>query len=373
MYPPGREPPSPPLEDQTVGDVARAMVSFYMERAGLYYGVEGRGEHPGFAEYWDRRGERAHCLSWFAVRLDRATHGVSPLRQDSRSGVFALRRDIDRLAPIEREVALIGLFGDKTELRSLVTEQDLVFAGRRLGAERLLTLLRSEPLVDDPDLSHYLDGIRDFVLRHSGELLRPADGAWLIEQGRKTRKAEWFLAAAEVQPGAASRIFLEAFKVCDFVWDERTRAATALWRLAGPGSGDDGNGDFLIDWFFEDDEPKMGRAPYRAGFVDFLTERFRDDDRRLLARIVRDARFEQLDWATLESLVKGLNRNLLHAVVSSGELNEMRHPLGKSHVHGMMERARKEYPRETEELLAALKAWRNRVRARMSDWEPAKV
>ncbi|MDA1314161.1 MAG: hypothetical protein O2968_12550 [Acidobacteria bacterium] len=366
MYLPGQERPSPPLQDQTVGGVARAMLAFYMKRAGYYYGVEGRGENPGFAEYWDRRGNRDHCLSWFAVQLDRSTHGVSPLRQQSRSGVFVVRREIDRLPPIEREVALLGLFGDKNELRELVTEQDLVFAGRRLGAERLLTLLRGEPLTDDTDLPHFSDGIRSFVLSNAPELLRSADGAWLLQRGRETRQTDWFLAAAEVQPEAASVVLREAFKTADFLWDERTRTATALWRLAS-----EGNEDYLIDWFFRDSEPKMGHAPYRAGFVDFLAERFTAADRSLLARLVRDTRFEQLDWGTLESLINGLNRNVLHPIVPSNQLNSTRHPLGKSHVHGMMERARQEYPGETSQLLKTLAGWRERIRARLSDWEPA--
>jgi len=365
-YLPGEERPSPPLKDHTVGDVARAMLAFYMGSAGYYYGVEGRGENPGFDGYWAGRGKRTHCLSWFAVRLDRSTHGVSPLRPRSAYRVYEVRREIDALPPIEREVALLGVFADKNELRSLVTEQDLVFAGRRLGAERLLTLLRGEPLTDDPDLPHFSERIQDFVLRNAAELLRPADGAWLLERGRETHQADWFLAAAEVQPESAAEVLREAFKTCNFLWDERTRAATALWRLAGQG-----NEDYLIDWFFRDNEPKMGREPYRAGFIDFLTERFSVADRSLLARIARDIRFEQLDWGTLESLIRGLNRNLLHAIAPSNELDSIRHPLGKSHVHGMMERARQEYPRETAELLATLASWRERIRARLGDWEPS--
>ncbi len=39
MWLPGEERPSPPLKDHTVGDVARAMLAFYMDRAGYYYGV----------------------------------------------------------------------------------------------------------------------------------------------------------------------------------------------------------------------------------------------------------------------------------------------------------------------------------------------
>ena len=114
----------------------------------------------------------------------------------------------------------------------------------------------------------------------------------------------------------------------------------------------------------------MGRTPYRAGFVDFLTERFNGADRSLLARIVRDARFEQVDWGTLEALVRGLNRNLLHPVVSSKELDGTRHPIGKMHFPGMMERAREEYPAETAQLLTTLASWRERVRKRLGDWEP---
>ena len=94
-------------------------------------------------------------------------------------------------------------------------------------------------------------------------------------------------------------------------------------------------------------------------------------DRRLLARFVQDIRFEQLDWQTLESLINGLNRNLLHSVVPADAVAGARHPLGKAHFHGMIERAHEEYPRETARLLRTLERWRELVRARVNDWEPA--
>ena len=300
MYLPAQ---NPPLKTQTVSDIARGMLAFYMERAGYYYGVEGKNEHPGFYEYWERRGERVFCLSWFAVKLDRATGGISPLAYGAELRAHQVRRQVDELPPVDREVVLLGLFAAKTDLRDVVSEQDLVFAGRRLGAERLLQLLRGESVIDDPDLPHYRDRIRDLVLQHSAELLRPADGPWLIEQGRTTRKADWFRAAADLRPESASVILREAFQACDFLGDGRTRAATALWRLAGQE-----NEDFLVEWFFGDEAPNVGRAPYRAGFMDFLTERFQVIDRCLLARFVRDTRFEQLDWQTLESLMNGYER-----------------------------------------------------------------
>ena len=353
-------------ENRTVGQVARGMVDFYMERAGFYYGVEGRNEHPGFDQYWEQRRDREHCLSWFAVQLDRATQGMSPLRRNAESKARRVRYEIDRLSPVEREIALLALFAGKTELRNVVSEQDLLFAGRRLGPERLLRVLRGESIVDDPDLPHYQERIRDFVLEHAVELLRPEDAPWLLTQGEATRSVAWFLAAAELQPRAASGTVRRAFEVCRFHGDERTRAATTLWRLAGPA-----NDDFVVEWFWSDTEPKLGRAPYRASFIDFLTRRFQPEDRSLLGRLVRDKRFEELDWQTLESLIHGLNRNLLHPIVPPREIETTRHPIGKSHFHGMIERAREQYPKETENLLTTMDVWRNRVRNRMADWGPA--
>ena len=132
MYLPAQ---NPPLKTQTVSDIARGMLAFYMERAGYYYGVEGKNEHPGFDEYWERHGERAFCLSWFAVKLDRATGGISPLAYGAELRAHEVRREVDELPPVDREVVLLGLFAAKRDLRDVVSEQDLVFAGRRLGAE----------------------------------------------------------------------------------------------------------------------------------------------------------------------------------------------------------------------------------------------
>ncbi len=356
------QPAMPPMEPRTVGQIARAMVRFYMERSGYFYGIDGNSSHPGFEQYWQARKDRAHGLGWFEVRLDRATQGRFPIRPDRLFQIYEIRQQVDKLPPLEREMTLLALFAGR-DVHEAVTEQDLVFAARRLGPDRLMRVLADDPLVNDPDLPFRIEGVQNFTLHHAGQLLRASGATTLLETGRRTRKSKWFIAAAELLPPDAGKILHEAFDRCNFLNEERMQTALALWRLSGPSES-----SFLIGWFYRDDEPKLGRAPYRAEFADFLLDRFEAGDRALLNRMIADERFADLDWSALRAIVEGLNRNLLRPVVEPGEIEKAWHPLGESHFHGMIEKAGAEYPKETAGLLAILAGWRSRVRQSVAEW-----
>jgi hypothetical protein len=51
-YPTNRTIDPATLRKQTVGDLATAVVKFYMETGGYYYGPKGARTEPGFKEYW---------------------------------------------------------------------------------------------------------------------------------------------------------------------------------------------------------------------------------------------------------------------------------------------------------------------------------
>jgi hypothetical protein len=354
--------PMPPMEPQTVGRIASQMVRFYMQRSGIFDPVEGRDGEGGFAAYWAARKNRRYCAGWFEVRLDRATRGQSPLPLDGLWRIHELHREIEFLPPIDRELTLLAVFHERG-LQEVIGEEALLYAGRRLGPDRLMRVLAGEPLSDDPDLAVHNDRIRKYVLSQASRLLRPADAAAVRELGRKECGAPWFIAAAELQPAAAREVLHEGLDRCKLDGEARTAVARALWRLAGALES-----QFLLDWFHTDRDPHMGRAPYRAGFVEFLLQRFEPPDRALLAAIVRDARFEQVDWPTLKSIVTGLNQNLLEPVVDPREVESTKHPIGESHFDGMLDRARQEYPKQTEALLKTLAGWRSRVRESMRRW-----
>jgi hypothetical protein len=324
--------------------------------------MAGNSSQPGFEQYWQTRKDRAQGLGWFEVRLDRATQGRFPIRADRLFQIYEIRQQVDNLHPLERELTLLALFAGRDTLGA-VPDNELLFAARRLGPARLMRVLADDPLVDDPDLPFRIESVQNFVLHHADQLLRASDATTLLETGRRTRKSKWFIAAAELRPPDAGKILHEAFERCRFLNEERMQTALALWRLSGAAES-----NFLIGWFYRDDEPKLGRAPYRAEFAAFLLGRFEAGDRALLSRFIVDERFDDLDWSTLRAIVEGLNRNLLHAVVEPSEIEKASHPLGEMHFHGMTEKAKAEYPKETAELLEILAGWRSRIRASVVEW-----
>jgi hypothetical protein len=309
------------LEAQTVGDVAGAMVGFYLWRVG----VDLHNRKPTLAEfksYWDARKDRSHCASWYAVKFARATQGTSPVAKDRAERIQALRKMIDTLAPRERAWVFLWLMEDDGS-RVLIPRDELVVLTKELGPDRLLGLLRREADTDDPDWAHpqkrgtwRLMVAFQFVLGNADKLLRPKDAQSLLDlewQERQSVKkgnvspiltAYWAIGAAQLAPDAAPRVLIEAFDRYEARYQKQDRAllALALWRTEGLKQH-----TFLMDWFFKEvpnpNEFGFGRVAFLASIPDVRTA----DNRKLIAAIVRDKRFESVDRQTLDRMVRIVN------------------------------------------------------------------
>src|SRR5262249_49561383 len=121
-----------------------------------------------------------YCASWFAVKLLRASQGTRPTPKDRLGEVRAVRKEIEKLPPVDRALTLLWL-REQTGGDALIGEKDLVQACKKLlGPDRLLDILRKRPLTDDPDLHPGRDEFRTarmirFVLKDADQLLRPKD------------------------------------------------------------------------------------------------------------------------------------------------------------------------------------------------------
>src|SRR5262249_42321404 len=146
------EPPAKEdLHEQTVGKVAASMIQYWTSAAGM--------DAKDFDKYWAVRKERRYCGSWFFTPLYRAsgaTSGVSPVRALL---VQAVRKSVDAAPPAERDVLLLWVSTRATNhldarLRSFfATDTELLDAAKRIGPNRLLKLIRGEPICDDPDVT----------------------------------------------------------------------------------------------------------------------------------------------------------------------------------------------------------------------------
>jgi hypothetical protein len=367
----GLPPPSdqaPDLKAQTVGQVVGTFLDLYLDA------VEGESASD-FDDYWGRRKARAHCASWFAVRLLRAQRDTCPLQGEDWPAVRAVRRQIDRLPPRDRALTLLWLRTDGRSEDALATEAEVVTACKALGRERLLKLLRRQTISDDPDVqpgksnrAHWRwSRMMAFVLDHAPELLRPGDADALLACAEADNPSRWFIAAARVQPKRARAIL-------DAGW----AAVRGRGNFGGHAGGElllarqrllpDEAPDLAVKWFYAE-EPARAWSPHaHAQLLRGLAERPEPRYRKLVAALVRDRRFEALDWQSLVELIALVNALEKRAVVSAEDVRAAWHPLGMGHFHWSRQEAARRYPRETADLLARLASWRTALRRHVEKW-----
>jgi hypothetical protein len=194
----------PPMERQTVRDVARRFLEVYLEAAGYNYGIAPADARPGLADYWARRKSRTSCASWFAVRVLRASRGSEPTSKENRGAVRAIHDEIDRLPDIDRAVTLLWLWGQFGG-ENLLGEKELFDICKKLGPDRLVALLRKKPINTDPDLwtttgyEHFRQSIGAVIIPRAKELLRKTDAEALVECG-------WYIEGVDLQPERAAAL-----------------------------------------------------------------------------------------------------------------------------------------------------------------------
>lgn len=363
----------PPAKKQTVRDIAKMMVSFYMEHSGFHYGIAHKTQ-LGFTEYWNARSNRNHCAAWFAVQLARASQGISQTQKDCVHRIRLLREQIDKLSPDESSWVFLWLNGEAGS-DALVTEKELIQVCRTLGPDKLLLMLQKKIPSDDPDLQSRTNNnwpyqrMQLFVLSHAEQLLRRGDGNTLLACERWERDFQkygitdptispwWAVAAARLEPANASQILHEAMKRFQDEFDSYKRAtlSVAMWELRGKAEM-----KFIVDWLFVE-QPQRGSFPNcRGQFIEAM--RGQINGREVIAEIIKDNRLNDLDWQSLERLVRAVNAWAKTPIVPEAEIRKVWHPLGQGHYHWEKDKATRDYPKETEELQVHLSDWRMKLR-----------
>ncbi|MSU77517.1 MAG: hypothetical protein EXS16_05395 [Gemmataceae bacterium] len=353
----------PELHPQAVGYVAEMGIQRYLDVV------------PGlqkFEEYWAVRKDREYCASWFLVRLQRVTMYGSETR-NRVARLKAIRMDIDRLPGDDRTGMLlwlgVGLDGNR------VSQKELIDLCKKLGDAKLLKLLAGEKVSDDPDL-HHGSGHR-FVLDHAREVMTKDAAAPLLKLADASAKKgntpyRLYLAAAELQPEKADEIrkiavanLKEAFKTHSRRedLDYRIGWAHSLWTVAGTAES-----KFLVEWFYTEKADAYNSYNYRRHFVANVASERPKENRAFLAQLVRDPRFDQLDWGNLMGFVRVLNGWTKQPIVTEPELRHLDHPVGQAYFRGKVDGDR--YPKETAHVLKTLATWRQKVRDSVPEWNP---
>ena len=357
----------PPIEQKTVGQIAQSMLRIYQVHRDPHdrWRTRSGGLEQQFAAYWSERADRKHCIGWWDVRVTRATGGSRSLRDPARQRVHFVFEQINGLPPVERELTMLAVLSPDYDRIIFDQTTELIDAARRLGPERLLALIRGDPVIDDPDLPLFRGRIERFVLEHP-VLFHPNQTEALLEHGRRSRLSQPFVVAAHLDRPNARTHLVEGFEVADRSdpFDRhRVRIAAALLELCGLTEE-----EALLEWFY-DQRLRPGAIPTpRALLIERLTERFSADDRRFLEKVVMDTRFDTIDWMTLARLLRALNNKCLEPVVDPDDLRRLRHPVGESRFHHFVESGSTEHQEETRMVKQTLAEWRQRVRESVDCW-----
>jgi hypothetical protein len=360
-----------PPQPQTVGMIATAMVTLYLQVAGYYYGIDNSGNEPGFADYWQKRKDRKACASWFAVQARMSASGSRPSSSIGFPSLSEVRNGIDKLPPDERAVTLLWVreayqYDGPGDPQLLVKDEELVGLLQKLGPDKLLLVLQRQIPTDDPDMkpdsrAPYYNFTMGFLLQHATALFRSQDAAALQQQGQREldhfSKGEpmnsplWWIASAQLMPDRAGAILHEGFNCFEKKQSDPDDAEVllnvSLWKMCG-----DREASFLCDWFYRS-EPQAMPQIYRGArldFIDGIVKTAQPPGRKLIAHLLEDPRSASLSSESLAHFSSAIDSWLPAPLVTDQELTELTGFHGKGHgdtpkmIPGLLERLQKSIP-----------------------------
>ncbi|BCM89284.1 hypothetical protein IAD21_01129 [Abditibacteriota bacterium] len=365
----------PPKREQTVGDIAKAMVTFYQSRAKFAPPPhQGLSQIPTFEskfeDYWRVLKGRSYCASWFGVKLARASRGISPTQPEYAPDIRRVRAELDAIPRNDRNWILLYLNGEAGS-DILATEAELIAVMREIGPVQLMRWLKGQPVSQIPDL-HMDDWKKKVVLQNARLLLQPSQADELIKQGnlkmgKEEDPAVWFTAAASLDVKNGRNILKSAWPKFQGQYDGNNQVILAV-ALAKKGNRADW--PFLSDWFFApkpknyDGTMEPGR---QASFVSnlitppalTLTEpRIHTKKpvspflRQLLAHLVNDPRFNKSEFWAVYEILDAINASQPKPLADGQKFYEA------ADIGGEQRPAAQ----------AALKAMKNKLRATSPQW-----
>jgi hypothetical protein len=256
--------------------------------------------------------------------MRRATRQITALRPEYEGDVRRVLREIDALPPVERAWTLLMVRADQGQIEPLVPDANLVAALKQVGPDRILTFLRREVPLDDPDVRAgpaYRGSMTGIVLDHAPALLRPSDADDVEASAEAFRRLDnntWFVAAASRLRGMVDPIgAAESLKanIRDIpperllgVRDQAT-LATALWLLSG-----DAEAAFLVEWFYSAVTIRSSSIEVHR-FLERIIKENRTDTPQLLRSLVGHPRFDELLEAPLVQVMEMANQTLAAPLV----------------------------------------------------------
>lgn len=311
---------SPP-KTQTVAFIVRKMIKLYMNKSG-FTGVfhdnlqiqDYLNTELKFYKYWSTRKKLTDSAGWIAAHLTRACRGNSNVEQDTNARIEEVRERINRLPKDQRTLTLLWLNGERMG-KQLTSEEELLLLCKKLGAEKLIQLLKNNPPSYDPDFyiqkeysSNYTTMIF-FILNNATELFNGEHVEELLECERLHRKLSsngfrstivspvWAIAAAKISSESSSMILHEAYRRFEKNPHYLDSICVTLWEVEGKSEA-----KFIIDWLYgnmPDDDYTL--SPQR----DFLRMVSKSENgQEIVSQIMMDARFNSFNMKTVNVITK---------------------------------------------------------------------
>jgi len=323
----GNAMPPPLLEletPQTVGDVARKMLCFWIFPPQQFGDRQPHITADEFADYWEKHAGRKYSASWFTVKMMRATQLTTPIQPEYLPDIQRVVAEMQALPMPDRAWIQIYVLAPDFD-NKIMTDDELIATAKKLGPDALLRFLQRKPVSDDPDLLMDKDNFEfiwmcNFILHHADQLLRPKDADALlaceyVDNFSGGVNPSWSIAAAFLQPSRAGKILHNALAQETRDFDPAAgQLAGALWQIRGSAEM-----DFLVNWFYKA-EPKdtWGQT---SSFLWAVKAAARPDTKELLAALVKDPRFDHTGVGEIEEILETVNAGRATPLVSERDIS----------------------------------------------------
>jgi hypothetical protein len=309
-----------PMEKTTVRKYAMAMIKRYCEHSAALSGlrlwqIKSEDLRTTLAEFAAKR-DPILCTPAFAVAMDRATGGISPIQDDRRVHIEAVLFRLEQVAMPRRFFVAVSIDFDRFHNDRYPSDYLLMLA-REVPRDSRIAAISGKRPVDDPDLPLGAGG--SFFLKHAADLFTQKDADLIQQIGKPQRCAEYAIAAATLRQERAEAILTDELAQFSGEFEDSQRAdlAVALARLAPERAM-----PTAIKCFF-DERPRRG--VYGAGRERFLGGLQASDPlrfRKAVELIIRDERLTTLGPATTRTLIQAVGGYLGRELADEDQLRD---------------------------------------------------
>lgn len=345
-----------------VNDVVKEILLHFYKQSGYGY------DDP--EQYLNERANLVNTAGFLTLLKYKATEGTQPLSSKYKPALDKLVGRINAIEPeLLRHIYQIYISVEdhlfmKNPYYTVYSEAEMIAALKNIGRENTWLILKGAIPVNDPDLKKtapLYNQMCTWILLHAEHVFTVADVPSLLQQTASKNSSTfifWYIAAAKLDSNNAAKHLKLGLSAVQhpFLVFHRTDLYIKLWRLCK-----EKEIDFILNWLF---------GSYRLN--EELTERTEtfisgldlNEDLPLYKKIIHDPRFEDsIHIWTVQYIAIRINIIMQKELIPPKLIEAIWHPYGLDRVEWWRDRALKEYPKETKNLLENTKKLKHFLRS----------